>query len=310
MPLSTVNWWYEQTCRGVLIPTVLSEVADSMVLIVCIRNSLSISRNGFLCSWLSVRNKNCGDDWGPISLGRTDGGYPSPPESHPPRDVPLGFWLVVWISIKEWLSWHRSWFCIAMELRRSRRLRGLVPEESRIQQVCFLCQRDTDINFLTRCKRTSCYGVLMHKSCHRQMVSMLPTCGNCRRRNDDFQRKIVLETDEEMVSGKEHPFAMSEGTIPTTTHVGRELTEYRRDRRYLNTHYQGPLFWQEVPYEADPGIWLTITISWSSSPDCFTDNPCKYMVWWQCLARWQHGIDGPFIGCSCTTLPFRVWCNE
>ena len=111
------------------------------------------------------------------------------------------------------------------------------------------------------------------------MVSMLPTCGSCRRRNDDFQRKIALETDEEMVSGKEHPFAMSEGTIPTTTHVGRELTEYRRDRRYLNTHYQGPLFWQEVPYEADPGIWLTITISWSSSPDCFTDNPCKYMVW-------------------------------
>lgn len=90
------------------------------------------------------------------------------------------------------------------------------------------------------------------------MVSMLPTCANCRpRKNDEFQRQIVLESNEQMDSDEEEdPFSMGEGTIPTTTHVVRELTEYRRGRSHLNTHYQGFLFWQEVPYEVEPGIWL------------------------------------------------------
>ena len=132
----------------------------------------------------------------------------------------------------------------------------MAPEESLLQQVCFICQRDIDINSLTRCKRTSCCGVFIHKICHGQMVSMLPTCGNCRHRNDEFQREVVLEADEEMESDEDDPFAMSEGTFPSSVHVMLELIEYRRDRRYLNTHYQGSLFWREVPYEADPGIWL------------------------------------------------------
>lgn len=75
------------------------------------------------------------------------------------------------------------------------------------------------------------------------MVSMLPTCGNCRRRNDEFQREIVLETDEEMESDEEDPFAMDEGTVPIrNTEVVRELIKYRCDRRYLNPHYKGPCF--------------------------------------------------------------------
>ena len=142
-----------------------------------------------------------------------------------------------------------------MALRRSRRLRGLAPEETELQQVCFICQRSIDINTLTRCQRTSCCGVFMHKSCHHQMVSRLPTCGNCRHENEAGQREIVLETDEE-VESDEDPFSMGEGTIPTSTHVERELIEYRRDMRYLNTHYPGSLFWQEIPYVIDPGVWL------------------------------------------------------
>ena len=142
-----------------------------------------------------------------------------------------------------------------MALRRSRRLRGLTPEETELQQVCFICQRSIDINTLTRCQRTSCCGVFMHKSCHHQMVSRLPTCGNCRHENEGGPREIVLETDEE-VESDEDPFSMGEGTIPTSTRVVRELIEYRRDRRYLSTHYPGSMFWQEIPFAIDPGVWL------------------------------------------------------
>ena len=80
-----------------------------------------------------------------------------------------------------------------MALRRSRRLQGLAPEEPRLEQVCFICQRELDIGSLTGCQRTSCCSVFMHKSCHRQMVTTLPTCGNCRRENDVYQREVVLE---------------------------------------------------------------------------------------------------------------------
>ena len=99
----------------------------------------------------------------------------------------------------------------------------------------------------------------MHKSCHRQMVTTLPTCGNCRRANDAYQREIVLETDEELESEEENPFEISPGTTPPlrNARVVGELIEYRRDRRYLNTHYRQSVFWPEVPFEADPSIWLT-----------------------------------------------------
>ena len=65
------------------------------------------------------------------------------------------------------------------------------------------------------------------------MVSMLPTCGNCRSRNDELQRDIVLESHEQMDSDEEGEdlFSIGEGTISTTLHVVPELTTYRRDRR-------------------------------------------------------------------------------
>ena len=88
---------------------------------------------------------------------------------------------------------------IVMALRPSRRLRGLAPGESRLEQVCFICQRGINIGSLSRFQRTSLCSVFMHRTCHRQMVTRLPTCGNCRGRNDEFQREVVLETDEEVV---------------------------------------------------------------------------------------------------------------
>ena len=72
------------------------------------------------------------------------------------------------------------------------------------------------------------------------MVTMLPTCGNCRRENDEYQREIVLETDEEVESDGKNPFEMPIGTAPPlrNAQVVRELIEYRRKRRCLNTHYR------------------------------------------------------------------------
>ena len=73
------------------------------------------------------------------------------------------------------------------------------------------------------------------------MVSRLPTCGNCRGRNDEFQREVVLETDEEIeveeIESDDDPFSMGEGMPSLSpTRVSREFTEYRRDQRYLYTH--------------------------------------------------------------------------
>ena len=86
------------------------------------------------------------------------------------------------------LVFHR--FAMA-EMRRSRRLRGLAPEESPLEQVC-ICQRGIDINSVTRCQCTLCCGVFMHKPCYRQMVATLPTCGHCRSENEGYQREVVL----------------------------------------------------------------------------------------------------------------------
>ena len=160
-----------------------------------------------------------------------------------------------------------------MALRRSRRLQGLAPEEPRLEQVCFICQRELDIGSLARCQRTSCCQVFMHKSCHRQMVTTLPTCGNCRRANDAYQREVVLETDEEMESDEENPFEI--GTIPPLRNgpVVAELVQYRRDRRYLHTHYFHSTFWPACPFEADPSIWLSYYYKLELFTRLFPDNP-------------------------------------
>lgn len=96
----------------------------------------------------------------------------------------------------------------AMALRR--RFRGLAPEEALLEQIC-LCQRGINIGSLSRCKHTSCCGVFMHKVCHCQMMSKLPTCENWHCNNDEYQREVVLETDEEGDESDEDPFSMGEG---------------------------------------------------------------------------------------------------
>ena len=77
------------------------------------------------------------------------------------------------------------------------------------------------------------------------MMTMLPRCGNCRRENDEYQHETVLETDEELESEDENPFEMPIGTVPPlrNAQVVRELIEYRRERRYLNTHHHRSVFW-------------------------------------------------------------------
>ena len=101
------------------------------------------------------------------------------------------------------------------------------------------------------------------------MVTRLPTCGNCRRENNELQRKIVLETDGE-VELDEDPFSMGEGTIPTT--VERELIEYRRDRRYYENHRT--VKWARI------FVSLPRPLS-STAPSTFIDgfqefSPCVY----------------------------------
>ena len=136
------------------------------------------------------------------------------------------------------------------EPRRSRRLRGLEPEEQGLQ--CFICQRDIEIDTLPRCQPTSCCGAFLHKWCHREMVTWALTCGNCRRENVGFEQKVVLETDEEM-DDEDNPSDI--GTIPVSNeHVVRELAEYRNDARHLSTHYEESAYWNMLPFHIDPRV--------------------------------------------------------
>ena len=141
------------------------------------------------------------------------------------------------------------------ELRRSRRLRGLAPEESPLEQVCFICQRGIDINTVSRCQCTPCCGVFMHKPCYRQMVQTVPTCGNCRHENEEYQREVILETDEELESDDD-PFEIGTLHHDVMGRVMRELRRYRNEQRFARTHYYGSVFWRELPYVLDAGIWL------------------------------------------------------
>ena len=144
-----------------------------------------------------------------------------------------------------------------MELRRSRRLRGLLPEVQNVDQVCFICKLGIDINSLTRCKSTPCCGAFLHRHCYQEMLTRARVCGNCRHVHTTEEEEIVLETDAEL---EDDPFEMPQGTNfanrINADIVARELNEYRNDTRYLYTHFNGSVFWNVMPYEADPSIWL------------------------------------------------------
>ena len=69
---------------------------------------------------------------------------------------------------------------------------------------------------------------------------------------------MVLETDEEMPEEQEeaNPFGMSPGMIPISNAVVmRELREYGNDTRHFHMHYQGSVFWTDLPSDIDPYTW-------------------------------------------------------
>ena len=123
-----------------------------------------------------------------------------------------------------------------MELRRSRRLRGLLPEVQNVDQVCFICKLGIDINSLTRCKSTPCCGAFLHRRCYQEMLTRAQACRNCRHVHATEEDEIVLETDEEL---EYDPFEMPQGTNfanrINADIVARELNEYGNDTRNLYT---------------------------------------------------------------------------
>ena len=170
---------------------------------------------------------------------------------------------------------------MSAEPRHSHRLRGLEPEERGLQ--CFICQRDIEIDTLPRCQRTSCCGVFLHRLCHREMV----TCGNCRRKNAEFESEsvfefgeVVLETDKEM---EEEDNLFDIGTIPVSNaSVIRELTEYRdEEARHLNAHYEGSVHWNACRSTFTLACGTIFTACWSDLPICFSTRICTCRdVWW------------------------------
>ena len=77
-----------------------------------------------------------------------------------------------------------------------------------------------------------------------------------------------------------------------TTRVSRKLTEYRRDQRYLYTHYQGSLFWHELPYELDPAVWLD-----------YYDKTDLYTRMFEGEPLYVHGV----VSMPCEVTPTNRW---
>ena len=76
--------------------------------------------------------------------------------------------------------------------------------------------------------------------------------------NAEFEG-VVLETDEEMQEeqGEANPFDMFPGMIPISNAVvKRELREYGNDTRHFHTHYQGSVFWTDLPFDIDSYTWF------------------------------------------------------
>ena len=133
-----------------------------------------------------------------------------------------------------------------MSLKRSRRLRGLTPEESELNQCCFICQGFIDVSLLNRCVSTPCCGAFMHRRCHNQMIARCATCGNYRRPNVGHV-SVVPDSDDE-----DDEFTLVTGTIVLRTDaLNDQLNEYRNELRHLNTHYEGSLLWEELPFPID-----------------------------------------------------------
>ena len=154
-------------------------------------------------------------------------------------------------------------------MRRSRRLRGLAPEEQAIDQVCFICQLRIHVNHLSRCLSTPCCSVFMHRSCYDNMVERLPTCGNCRSPNVGHVPggDVILETDEELdVDGDDRE--ENEGIAG----LRNRINEYRRESRHLDTHYEGSFLWHVLPCVIDTSTWCLYYMLLWNFVDMFSDR--------------------------------------
>jgi len=166
---------------------------------------------------------------------------------------------------------HFSFLVMSVEPRRSRRLRGMAPEEAPIQQVCFICQRDIDIGSLTQCHYTPCCHVFMHRRCYQEMGRQVRTCGNCRRVIEDNQPEIVLETDEELEDYDIDPFVLPSGANGLVR-FSQELTRYRSEDRPMRCHHEGSYMWDELPYGVDPDIWQRYYVMLENFVTLFTNE--------------------------------------
>ena len=90
----------------------------------------------------------------------------------------------------------------------------------------------------------------MHRSCYDNMVSRLPTCGNRRSPNVGHGPDVRLDTDEELdVDGDDGE--EDEGIAA----LRYRITEYRRESRHLDTHYEGSFLWNVLPHAIDTATW-------------------------------------------------------
>jgi len=158
-------------------------------------------------------------------------------------------------------------------MRRSRRLRGLAPEEQAIDQVCFICHLRIHGNHLSRCVSTPCCSVFMHRSCYDSMVERLSTCGNCRSPNvGHVPGGDILETDEELdVDGDE---VESEGIAG----LRNRINEYRRSPDIWIPITRGRSFGTRYLTESTFPLGLSITCCIGTLLKYFPTSPAMSMV--------------------------------
>ena len=103
------------------------------------------------------------------------------------------------------------------------------------------------------------------------MVELLPMCGNCRWPNVGHV-SVVPDTDDE-----EFELTMVTGmNVLRTDALNAQLNEYRNERRDINTHHEGSMLWEELPFPIDVRTWANY---WTMLTHiCF--ERCMYKEWW------------------------------
>ena len=119
------------------------------------------------------------------------------------------------------------------------------------------------------------------------MVELLPMCGNCRRPNVGHV-SVVRDIDDE-----EFELTMVTGTnVLCTDALNAQLNEYRNERRDINTHHEGSLLWEELPFPIDVRTW---TNYWTMLTPIWIER-CMYKEWW--CYQWMSCAVGEWL-CTC-----------